>query len=251
MFRKLCLSFADGWTALAGANGAGKSTLLKLISGALLPSSGSVSASGGIAVCPQLCETPPDCFFDGDMLNSGGFFSLLAKLEIGDDWIERWDSLSGGEKKRCMIAGVLARRPEVLILDEPANHIDQKTMKLLAGALREFGGTGIVVSHNLMFLDELARQTVLLVPEREQGSRAFVFASPPLAALEEFEKLQAGKRRCRAMLGAEAARLERAQKSAVREAERDKLRRMSKKILTFAIPIPGRKSTLPGFRGGI
>jgi ATPase subunit of ABC transporter with duplicated ATPase domains len=231
VFRNLCLSFADGWTALAGANGAGKSTLLKLISGALLPSSGSVSCGGSVLVCPQLCETVPECFFDGEILNSGEFFSLLAKLEIGGDWIERWDTLSGGEQKRCLIADTLIRKPDVLILDEPANHIDRKTMRLLAAALKEFEGTGIVVSHNLAFLDELAGETVLLVPERDNGSRAFVFAVPPLAALAEFEKLQAGKRRQKAMLGAAAARLEQAQKTAVSEAERDKRRRMSKRNL--------------------
>ena len=170
VFRNLCLSFSGGWTALAGANGAGKSTLLKLISGALLPSSGSVSRGGRVLVCPQLCESAPECFFDGEILNSGDFFSLLAKLEIGGDWIERWDTLSGGEQKRCLIADTLIRKPDVLILDEPANHIDRKTTRLLAAALAEFEGTGIVVSHNLAFLDELARETVLLVPERDQGS---------------------------------------------------------------------------------
>ena len=231
VFRGLSLSFGSHWTALAGANGTGKSTLVRLINGELSPDTGSISTDGTIAVCPQTSEEAPACFSDPEILNSGEFFSLLSKLEIGDDWIERWDTLSGGEKKRCVIADILIRRPGVLVLDEPANHIDQAAMKLLVNTLGGFTGMGIIISHNMAFLESLAVSTVLLTAEQGAPSRAFVFAAPPLAAFAEFEKEQGGKRERKAMLAAETRRIERAQKDAVREAAQDKEQRMSKRGL--------------------
>ncbi|MDR0643851.1 MAG: ATP-binding cassette domain-containing protein [Treponema sp.] len=231
VFRNLSLTFSEKWTALIGANGTGKSTLIKLISGELKPDRGGINANGGIVVCPQSVESAPACFGEAEMLNSPEFFALLAKLEIGGDWIERWDTLSGGEKKRCWLADALIRKPAVLILDEPVNHIDAAAMKLLIRALSAFEGTGIVVSHNMAFLDTLATATVMLVAGQPlaEERRAFVFASPPLNAAAEFEKEQSGKRELRERLAGESSRLERAKKDAAREALHDKNRRMSKK----------------------
>jgi ATPase subunit of ABC transporter with duplicated ATPase domains len=187
-------------------------------------------------VCPQIAETPPAAFFDPDILNSPEFFPLLSKLDIKEDWIDRWETLSGGEKKRCVIADVLIRKPAVLLLDEPANHIDEATLQLLTGALLSFEGTGIVISHNLAFLNALAKSTVLLIPQAETGNeggatRVFVYAAPPLTALGAFEQEEEGKRERKALLAAETKKLSRAQKDAVREAAQDKTKRMSKKNL--------------------
>jgi ATPase subunit of ABC transporter with duplicated ATPase domains len=231
VFDNLNLSFDTGWTALIGANGAGKSTLIKLLSGELNPDSGFVNKEGDAVVCPQTRDAPPDCFFDGEILNKTEFFSLLAMLEIEDDWIERWPVLSGGEKKRCVIADVLIREPPVLILDEPANHIDARTAGLLLSALAGFRGTGIIVSHNMAFIDSLAKSSVLLIPSREGASRAFSFQLSPLAAIEEFEKIQAGRRELKSRLSSETRGLERSMREAVCKAETEKRRGMSKKYL--------------------
>jgi ATPase subunit of ABC transporter with duplicated ATPase domains len=232
VFKGISFSFGNGWTALIGANGTGKSTLIKLISGLLVPDSGSITGGGTVAVCDQDRETLPDCFSDPDIVNDRAFFSLLSQLQIGEDWADRWETLSGGEKKRCVIADILIRKPAVLILDEPANHIDEATMKLLTAALATFEGTGIIVSHNMAFLDGLAASTVMLVAgPPDTGSRIFYYAAPPLGAIAEFDKEQGGRRERKLQLSAETRKVERAKKDAVREAFQDKNGRMSKKHL--------------------
>jgi ATPase subunit of ABC transporter with duplicated ATPase domains len=237
VFRNLSLTFGEKWSALVGANGTGKSTLIKLISGELKPDRGSVHVQGRVVVCPQTSERAPPCFSESEILNSPEFFMLLAKLKIGGDWFERWNDLSGGEKKRCLLADTLIRKPAVLILDEPANHIDTFTMKLLTTALSSFEGTGIIVSHNTTFLEELATTTVMLVAGRSSvaeafpPARVFTFTSSPLNALAEFEKEQEGRRVSQERLALNVKRLERAKKDAVQEALQDKNRRMSKKNL--------------------
>jgi ATPase subunit of ABC transporter with duplicated ATPase domains len=228
VFKGITLSFGDRWTALVGANGTGKSTLIKLASGLLVPDSGSITSGGAVVVCDQDRETVPDCFSDPDIVNDRAFFSLLSQLRIGDDWADRWDSLSGGEKKRCVIADILIRKPAVLILDEPANHIDESTVKLLVNALATFEGTGIIVSHNMAFLNALASSTVMLVPA-DTGSRVFCYAAPPLDAMSEFEKEQEGRRERKQQLATETGRIDRAKKDAVREAFQDKNSKLSKK----------------------
>ena len=229
LFHELTLSFAKGWTALIGANGSGKSTLLRLINGMLVPDSGSIYADGNIVTCPQIIQEPPCCFSDPEILNSNDFYALLDKLAIGSDWIERWETLSGGEKKRCLIADTLARKPSVLLLDEPANHIDQKTTEILLAGLSLFSGTGIVVSHNMSFLNALASSTVMLVAEADAASRVFAFALPPMNALSVFEEEQEGKRKLRSHLSADVRRIALTKKNAIREANEKKHKAMSKK----------------------
>jgi len=231
VFKDLTVSFAKGWTALIGANGLGKSTLIRLISGILVPDSGSIYAEGNIALCSQTAEEPPPCFSDPDILNSNEFYALLEKLAIGHDWIERWDILSGGEKKRCLIADTLIRKPAVLLLDEPVNHIDQKATEILLAALASYSGIGIVVSHHISFLNALTSSTLMLIADGDGPSRFFTFALAPLEALSVFEKEQEGKRESRSRLSADIQKISQAKSDAVREAREKKQRAMSKKSL--------------------
>jgi ATPase subunit of ABC transporter with duplicated ATPase domains len=233
VFLNLSLTFGRGWTALIGPNGSGKTTLLKLITGELTPDSGGVSAPKA-RVYPQDMETAPAWFSDPDILNDPAFFPMAARLEIGDDWAERWDTLSGGEKKRCIIADALIRKPDVLILDEPVNHIDEYTIELLYNELSRFGGVGIIVSHNIDFLNTLCTTTVIVEPtpaESNRGSRAVMIAAAPIPALDSLEKEENFWREQKRELASAVKTVSRAQRDAVRTAEQEKRTRMSKSRL--------------------
>ncbi|MCC3762142.1 ATP-binding cassette domain-containing protein [Glycomyces sp. TRM65418] len=177
--------FSDGRTALVGDNGAGKSTLLRLAAGLLKPESGSITASGLIEYLPQ--ELPlrlGDTV--ADLLGIAGRRRALAAIEagdadeahfdvIGDDWdfldrsrvaldelgLDHVDfdrtvgTLSGGESMLVGLAGKLVRRPDVLLLDEPSNNLDGSARSRLYQAIRRFGGTLVVVSHDRALLEHV------------------------------------------------------------------------------------------------
>ena len=187
VFDGLSFAFPPGWTALAGPNGSGKTTLVSLISGSLAPSAGFVSGNSGTVVCAQDMDAVPRFFSDPTLMNDPACLALLARLGIDETFPWRWDTLSGGERRRCCIADALARNPDVLILDEPANHVDAATVELLAAELARFSGIGILVSHNLEFLDRLCSNTViLLVGDGRTVARSW--SCPPGVAFREAEK---------------------------------------------------------------
>ena len=89
----------------------------------------------------------------------GDAFEIRGRLGVGDDWIDRWPTLSHGERKRAQIAVALWRKPNVLAVDEPTNHLDVDAQDMLFNALSTFHGVGILVSHDQRFLDTLARES--------------------------------------------------------------------------------------------
>ena len=187
VFDGLSLAFPPGWTALAGPNGSGKTTLVSLIAGSLTPNAGFVSGNGGAVVCAQDMDAIPQFFSDPSLMNDPECLALLARLRIDETFPWRWDTLSGGERRRCCIADALSRNPSVLILDEPANHVDAATAELLAAELGRFSGIGILVSHNLEFLDRLCGNTVIL-RVGDRGAVARSWSCPPGIAFREAEK---------------------------------------------------------------
>lgn len=158
------LGGSSRWTCIAGANGCGKTTLLKLIAGMLPPLSGTITCDSAV-YCKQSSMEMPDTayalFWDADN-ETRRFFSLLG---IAAEQLDRWETLSGGEKKRLQIACALAEHPAVLLLDEPTNHLDTASKELIIHALKQFTGTGLIVSHDRAFADALCTATLYLYRE--------------------------------------------------------------------------------------
>jgi ATPase subunit of ABC transporter with duplicated ATPase domains len=111
---------SPGWTGLVGANGAGKSTLLQLLAGTLQPGEGSFQHEPRdplICLCPQSVEALSPgitAFADAwDALSR----RVLGQLGLEPGTLERWSTLSPGERKRWQIGAALASEPDVLLLD--------------------------------------------------------------------------------------------------------------------------------------
>lgn len=156
----------DGWTGVVGANGAGKSTLLSLIAGSLTPSAGIVTLDPADAIvirCPQEVDEPTSDIMEFAASYDGLARKWMGRLALVPDTLDRWTTLSPGERKRWQIGAALARRPDILLLDEPTNHLDPGARDLVTTTLERFGGTGLVISHDRGFLDNLTSRTLRLV----------------------------------------------------------------------------------------
>lgn len=170
LFEDFSLQFYDGWTCLAGSNGCGKSTLLKLIAGSLLPDSGRIFtgatiSNNDIVYCPQETSQIPENIYSVFWSDDNEIRRFFSMLHVSEEMLERYDTLSGGEKKRIQIACALAEKPAILLLDEPTNHLDGETVEMISQTLSLFTGIGIMVSHDRSFADSLCTHTVYLYNE--------------------------------------------------------------------------------------
>ena len=154
-------SLGRGWTGVVGTNGAGKTTILDLIEGSLSATGGSLwldPPDAIVTLCPQTADKMDPNIeilresFDGDAQ------TLVGRLGLERSDLDRWETLSPGERKRWQVGGALYQRPDVLLLDEPTNHLDRDARSLLIDELHRFGGTGLVVSHDRTVLNHLCRR---------------------------------------------------------------------------------------------
>lgn len=164
LFEGLSVHFGRGWSGIVGANGVGKSTLLKLATGELKSQQGHVVVPDSAIYCPQRTDDVPDHLDELIHVNDGHAFKIKGQLGVADDWIERWATLSHGERKRAQIAVALWQNPRVLAVDEPTNHLDTPAQNLLYAALSAFQGIGLLVSHDRRFLDGLCHQCLFVDP---------------------------------------------------------------------------------------
>jgi ATPase subunit of ABC transporter with duplicated ATPase domains len=165
----------ERWCVM-GVNGAGKSTLLKLVAGSTEPDDGTVAIGGSVKL-GYFAQHAMD-LLDGertvfqsleDAFPQAGQGSLRALAGCfgfsGDDVEKKCRVLSGGEKARLVMAKMLYDPPNFLVLDEPTNHLDLATKEMLIGALAEFEGTMLFVSHDRHFLAALSNRVLELTPE--------------------------------------------------------------------------------------
>ncbi|MBP9184501.1 MAG: ATP-binding cassette domain-containing protein, partial [Fuscovulum sp.] len=173
--------------AFVGPNGVGKTTLLKMLTGEVQPDSGTVTQGTNleIAVFDQTRSAldPEASLWEnltGDPLMkvSGAADQVLVRGQtrhvvaylkdfLFDEAQARAPvrSLSGGEKARLLLAKLMAKPSNLLILDEPTNDLDVETLDLLQDILGEFDGTVLFVSHDRDFIDRIATQTVAMEGE--------------------------------------------------------------------------------------
>lgn len=171
--------------ALIGNNGAGKSTLLKIIAGTFSPSNGSVFTSSKPYYVPQL-------FGQFNELTIAQALQIEEKLRafkeilngeaneenlliLDDDWTiedrclealsywkldgldldQKMETLSGGQKTKVFLAGIVIHQPEIILMDEPSNHLDSESRQLLYDFIQATKSTLLVVSHDRKLLNLL------------------------------------------------------------------------------------------------
>ena len=160
--RRVTATLSEGWTGFVGDNGSGKTTLARIVCGLLQPDVGVVSPSLFSTYCAQSTEEPPGNLEDFAVTYDRAAIKLRNELSIGDDWPWRYDTLSCGQQKRLQVACALWSAPDVLVVDEPTNHVDASTRRALFVALSKFKGVGVLISHDRELLDALCSQCLFI-----------------------------------------------------------------------------------------
>ena len=162
--------------AMIGRNGTGKSTLLKILTGELAPDSGTVWRQPGLRLARLEQDVP--------LSANRTVFEIVAEghthhLEADEEWVREHhvdlilsrlalppdaivDTLSGGWRRRVLLARALVGQPDVLLLDEPTNHLDIDAIIWLEDFLASYAGSVVFVTHDRTFLQRLATRIIEL-----------------------------------------------------------------------------------------
>jgi ATPase subunit of ABC transporter with duplicated ATPase domains len=188
---------------LIGHNGCGKSTLLKLLDGTISANSGSVTRAHHCLLARVEQHLPEDLYtltlLDAVMArlsdaqqHTEGWRAQALLASMGFDetaWQLTAGTLSGGQHTRLLLARALISQPDLLLLDEPSNHLDLPTLLWLEQFLRGWNGSFVLVSHDQHLLDNVTNGTWIL---RDHGLSFFQLpCSAARAALVERDKTDA------------------------------------------------------------
>ncbi len=199
IFDDLSLHIRKGETVgLIGPNGAGKTTLLKLVTGDKKPDKGLVVLGSNVHVgyySQEQERLDPKLTVLEEIMDKYGYGEGEARnilgmfLFRGDDVFKEISLLSGGEKARLSLLSLFLEKPNFLILDEPTNHLDIPTREIMEDAIKAFGGTCFVVSHDRYFLDKVTSRIL----DMENGKLTeylgnYTYYREKKKDLEEFEK---------------------------------------------------------------
>lgn len=157
---------------LLGANGCGKSTLIRMLLGTEKPDTGDVnradqlqfayfeqnrdSIDPNISVLRAICPVGDYVDYRGTKVHARGYLDRF--LFTSSQMDMKTGNLSGGEQSRLLIARLMLKEANLLVLDEPTNDLDMATLDVLEDVLREFNGAVILVTHDRYFLDQVTTQ---------------------------------------------------------------------------------------------
>ena len=180
--------------AFVGPNGAGKTTLIKMLIGEIAPDEGQVSLGTNLEIAvfdqARAALNPEQSLWesltgDPEMRVSGRADQVMVRGQprhvvgylkefLFDEGQARAPvrSLSGGEKARLLLARLMAKSSNLLVMDEPTNDLDVETLDLLQDILGEYDGTVLLVSHDRDFIDRVADTTIAM----EGNGRATIYA---------------------------------------------------------------------------
>ena len=177
LFNDLTFSLKKGdRIGLLGDNGCGKSTLLKILDGTETPLSGTVALAGHCLMA-RVEQHLPETIYPLTMLDA-----VLAQLPVAERESLRWRAetllasmgftpddmelpsatLSGGQHTRLLLARALINEPDLLLLDEPSNHLDLPTLLWLEQFLQNWSGSFVLVSHDRQLLDAVTNGSWIL-----------------------------------------------------------------------------------------
>ena len=161
---------------IIGANGTGKTTFLKTVAGELPAVDGKGNLGNNVLLAYYDQQTASIQSEDTVLKHFHDLYPAMTEKEVrntlgmylfsGQDAAKKVSNLSGGEKARLMLAELITGRPNLMVLDEPTNHMDIKAKETLESVFKAYTGTMLFVSHDRYFISQLADAILVFEADR-------------------------------------------------------------------------------------